>query len=76
MDEPGIAFALEDSDAPGVASVADALRTVVFAVAVGPCEPAVRLLVMSPTVVLGSGDADSVEVEVRCGDSRLRPLLP
>ena len=46
--------------------------------AVGPCELAVRLLVMSAAVVLGSGDgdADSVEVEVGCGDSRLRPLLP
>ena len=74
VEDSGIA--LDDSTGPFPASVTEALRTVVLAMAVGPCELAVRLLVISAAVVLGSGDADSVEVEVGCGDSRLRPLLP
>lgn len=48
---------------------------VAAAAGVGPSAVAARLLVI-PRVLLGSGDADSVDVDVGCSDSLLSPLRP
>lgn len=43
---------------------------------VGPELPARLLVKVMLPGLLGSGDAEAVEVEVGCSDSLLRPLLP
>lgn len=62
----------------GVESKAGCLRWAGWtAVGVGPSELlAVRLLVIMAAVLLGSGEAGSVEMVVGCAASLIRPLLP